>query len=293
MMCVEGRAKVMIYYLLLICVPLVSCLQSISQKQYNLRIKEPNIILFSAFTSLIALGFFVVSSGFRLEFDTGLVPYALCFAVCYASAWVGTVFAVRYGLMAITNLIISCSLIFPTMYGVLMGETATPMVIVGICMLLAAFVLVNLKSGSKGSFSLKWFVCVMIAFVGNGGCSISQNMQKRALGDSYSHEFMIIALAAATVMLFAAAIYSSKDIKSDIKMCLPYAAGNGIANAVVNLLIITLIGNIPNTILYPTNSALGMAVTFLISYFAYKERFSVTQYIGYAMGMASIVILNI
>jgi len=282
-----------IYYLLLLCVPFVSCCQSISQKQYNLRIKSPNILLFSAFTSLIALCFFIVTSGFELNFEAGLVPYALCFAVCYASAWVGTVFAVRYGLMAITNLIISCSLIFPTMYGIIHGEPATPAVIVGICMLLAAFVLVNLKSEKSGSFSLKWFVCVMIAFIGNGGCSISQNMQKRALGDSYSHEFMIIALAASTVMLFAAAIFTSKDIKADIKGCLPYAAGNGIANALVNLMIITLIGNIPNTILYPTNSALGMAVTFLLSYFGYKERFSQTQYIGYVLGMASIVILNI
>ena len=278
---------------MLLCVPLVSCCQSIAQKQYTLKKESPNIILFSAITSVIAMCFFVITSGFELNFVPALVPYALCFAVCYASAWVGTVFAVRYGLMAISNLIISCSLIFPTIYGIALGESVTPAVVVGIILLLMSFVLVNLKFDSKDSFSIKWFVCVMIAFAGNGVCSIMQNMQKRALGDSYTHEFMIIALAAASAMLLLLALVTSKDIKGDLLGCLMYSAGNGIANAIVNLLMIIIIGNIPNTILYPTNSALGMAFMFLLSFIVYKERFSKMQYIGYVLGIVSIVLLNI
>ena len=111
----------MIYYLLLLCLPLVNCCQNISQKQYNLKYEKPNVILFSAVTSVMALCFFVITSGLKLEFNPALIPYALGFAVGYSAGWVGTVLAVRYGLMAISKMIVSCSLIFPTVYGILLG----------------------------------------------------------------------------------------------------------------------------------------------------------------------------
>ncbi len=283
----------MFYYLLLLLHPVVSSLQSVSQKQYTLRVKSPNVLLFSALTSLIALFFFLITSRLDLVFDARLVPYALGFAVCYASAWAGTVFALRFGSMALSSLIVSCSLIFPTSYGLILGEEATPAVILGILLILAAIVLVNLKTGGKEKFSLKWFLCVMVAFAGNGVCSICQNMQKRTLGDSYTHEFMIIALSASFILLMIAACLTSKSVASDFKACLPYASANGVANALLNFLMLTLIGNIPNTVLYPSASALSMLLTFLISFIAYKERFRPLQYLGYVMGVISIILLNL
>lgn len=283
----------MIYYLLLMCLPFVNGIQSVSQKQYNLKNESPNVILFSAITSLIALCFFVLTSGFDLDFDVRLIPYSLVFAVSYASAWVGTVLAVRYGLMAISSLIVSFSLIFPTGYGILMGEAVTAKTIVGFALLVIAMVLVNLKFNQKGKFSVKWLVCVLVAFLGNGACSISQNMHKQVLGDGYKHEFMIIALAAAFILLMVYALFNSKNIGADFKAALPYSAANGVANALVNFLVLTLIGNIPNTILYPTNSALNMIFTFALAFIVYKERFSLPQYIGYGLGVVSIVLLNI
>lgn len=283
----------MIHYLLLLTEPFIASLQSVAQKQYTLREKSPNVLLFSALTSLIALFFFLITSRFELQFDARLVPYALGFAVCYASAWAGTVFALRFGSMALSNLIVSCSLIFPTVYGLLLGEPATPTILIGIILLFSAIVLVNLKTGGKEKFSFRWFFCVMVAFLGNGVCSIMQNMHKRALGDSYAHEFMIIALSAAFVLLLIAAFLTSKSVASDFRACLPYASVNGLSNALVNFLIITLIGNIPNTVLYPSISALNMLLTFLLSFFIYKERFSILQYIGYALGMASVILLNL
>jgi len=283
----------MIHYLLLLLHPMVSSCQSIAQKQYTLREKSPNVLLFSAITSLIALFFFLITSRFDLFFDVRLVPYALGFAICYASAWAGTVFALRFGSMALSSLIIACSLVFPTVYGLLLGEPAAPAVIIGICLIFCAIVLVNIQFGQKQKFSLKWFLCVMVAFLGNGCCSIMQNMQKRTLGDSFTHEFMIIALSAAFILLMIAACLTSKSVLRDLPGCLPYASANGVANALLNLIMLTLIGNIPNTVLYPSVSALGMLFTFLLSYIVYKERFSLPQYIGYAMGAVSIVLLNL
>ena len=283
----------MIYYFLLLCMPLVNCCQSVAQKQFSLKAEKANVILFSAVTSVIAMLFFLATSGLKLSFTPALVPYALAFAVCYAAGWVSTVLAVRYGLMAITTMIVSCSLIFPTVYGVMTGEALTAAVGVGVALLLLSFALVNLKFDKSARFTWKWFACAVTACVANGGCSISQNMQKRALGDGFSHEFMIIALAAASAMLFVYAMLTSRDIRGDFRGCLPYSAANGIANGAINLLVLITIGHIPNTVLYPSLSALNMAATFALSFIAYKERFSRVQYAGYALGIASIVLLNL
>jgi len=283
----------MFYYLLLLCMPLVNCCQSIAQKQYNLKYEKGNVILFSSVTSVIALCFFVATSGLKLSFTPELLPYSLAFAVCYSAGWVGTVLAVKYGLMAITTMIVSCSLVFPTVYGVMMGEALTATIAVGVVLLLFSFVLVNLKFDKSARFTWKWFACAMTACIANGGCSIAQNMQKRALGDGYSHEFMIVALAAASAMLFVYALLTSRNLRSDFRDCLPYSIGNGLANGAINLLVLITIGHIPNTVLYPSLSALNMVATFVLSFIAYKERFSKVQYAGYALGIASIILLNL
>jgi len=281
------------YYFLLLLMPLISCVQSIAQKQYTLKSKRPNVILFSAVTSFMAFCMFAVTSGLKVKFVPALVPYALCFAVAYASAWVTTVLALKYGLMALSSLIISCSLIFPTAYGILLGEAVTPVNATGIALLILAIVLVNLKFDKSSRFSWKWFACVMIAFAGNGVCSISQNMQKRALGEEYGQSFMLLSLGIASFLLFAYALISSKNIREDFRGSIAYSAVNGAANAGLHFVLLAVIGNIPNTVLYPTNSALGMLAAFLLAFFGYRERFSRVQYAGYALGVVSVALLNL
>jgi len=281
------------YYLLLICSNVVGTIAKVIQKQYNLKVEKPNVLLFSAITSLMGLCFFVVTSGFQLEFDVRLIPYSLCYAVAYAVGWVGLVNAVRYELLAITWMIINSSLIFPTVYGLLLGEIITPVVASGIALLFVSIVLVNVRMGDGGRFSKEWFFWTMLGFLGNGGCQLIQNMYKRALGESYNHEFMIIALAVAAALLMVFAYRSSSRFGRDFKKCAPFASVNGIANATTTLLMLIMIGNIPNTILYPTNSALGMVMTFLVAVFLYREKFSKVQYVGYTLGIVSAVLLNI
>ena len=77
-----------------------------------------------------------------------------------------------------------------------------------------------------------------------------------------------------------------------MRVCLPYTVVNGTVNASLNLLMLIIIGKLPNIVLYPTFSALSMLVSFLLGFVVYKERFTVYQYIGYTMGIASIVLLN-
>ena len=279
--------------------PVISCGQYAAQKQYNLKTQTPNAILFSAITSFIALLFFTVTSGFKLDFNIKLIPYSLGYALGYSAAYVATVLAVRYGSMAIASLILSFTLIFPLVYGVVVrGDELGLVQITGLVFLFSAVFLSKSQStGESKKVSAKWVICVVIAFAGNGLCSIVANMQvdfvAAPLKTDFKHEFMIIALAVSSIVLFIWGIIASKNIKQDFIYCTKYSSVNGICNAIVNLISLSLIGKIPNVILYPTGSGLGMVVTFLMCFILYKERFKKRQYLGYCFGVISIILLNL
>ena len=107
-------------------------MQSVAQKNYNTRSKSPDIIAFSALTCLTALVFFVLMSRFQLHFDARVVPYSLGFAVCYAMGFVGAVYAVRYGPVSLTSLVTCLALVFPTVYGIALGEPVSAAMAVGL-----------------------------------------------------------------------------------------------------------------------------------------------------------------
>ena len=283
----------MLYYFLLLLIPVANCVQNISQKSYNRKVHPQNVIAFSTVTAFMALIFFLVTSGFRLSFDVRVVPYSIFFGISFALAWVGSVEAIRCGSLAISNLIVSSSLVFPTGYGLVMGEPLTGNVIAGVLLLFTALVMINLKTENGKRFSLRWLAFISLSFFANGVCSISQNAQKQALGEEYSHEFMIIALALSILLLMIYGFITSKAFLKDLRKCFLYSAANGTANGALNLLIIIIIGNIPNTIMYPSMAALNMIAVFLLAFFVYKERFSRMQYIGYVLGTLSIILLNL
>ncbi len=71
------------------------------------------------------------------------------------------------------------------------------------------------------------------------------------------------------------------------------AAVRGLLVGVVNMFVIKLNTMLPASILFPALSAGGLVVSWLISYFVYRERFTVKQLIGFTFGLAAVILLNI
>ena len=69
---------------------------------------------------------------------------------------------------------------------------------------------------------------------------------------------------------------------------------NGIANALVNLLVMVLVSKgMAASIMFPVISGGGIVLTTLVAIFIYKEKLSVNQYIGLLLGTVSVVLMNI
>ncbi len=288
-------------YLFLFIVVILCTVQNVTQKQYSLKVKHQDSFMFGAFCSLFAMLFFLVSSGFKLDFDSKFVPYAIGFAVAYASTNIGLYYAVKLGPLSITLLASSYSLIIPTIYGVaFLNESIGIIGYIGLFLLAVSIFMVNMKTKKekeqleKKKMSLPWLCAVAVMFVGNGMCSTVQKMQQSACDGAYKNEFMILALAIVFVALFLFSIILNREnILAKIKEGLPYGIIKGVSNGVVNLLVMVLTAMLPTAILFPTVSGGGLVLGFFVAIFVYREKLNLPQTIGYAIGTVSVVLLNL
>lgn len=166
--------------------------------------------------------------------------------------------------------------------------------VIGIILLLISLFLVNSKK-CDNKITLKWLVYVILSFLGNGLCSTIQTAQQRRFNGDYKSEFMIVSLILLSVFF---ALLSLKTEKQEIRACLKTSTAhmviNGLANGLVNLLVMVLVSRgMAASIMFPVISGGGIVLTAIVSIFVYKEKLTVNQYIGLLFGTASVVLMNI
>lgn len=280
-------------YLLLISDIVGITAQNIVSKQYDIKCKKQNVFIFTAVLSFFAMLFFIVSAGGKLNFNAEFVPYSIGFGIAYGAATVGLVYAIKTGPLSISMLVMSYSLIIPTMYGIVfLKDPVHTGTYIGIILLMISLFMINMKKEDT-KFSLAWIIWVIISFVGNGMCSTVQKMQQLHFDGAYKSEFMIVALAVVIVISITVGFFQPGNKKDEFIGCLKYAPISGIANGIVNLLTMMLTAMIPNAVLFPSLSAGGIVLTFIISIAVYKEKLTKMQLVGYAAGTVSVIMLSL
>jgi len=284
------------YFLLGICAFTVS-VQNILKQKFNKRC-DGGTYLFSAMVSLFAMIVFLVT-GKEWFYSAKLLLPSAGFAISYAVATGAAMLAIYYGSLAKTSLIISCSLLLPSFYGILfLDESVSITLIIGIILLVVSLVMVNYeKDASDKKVSIKWIIFVTLAFIGNGMCSIVQKAKTQYFGKDGDNLFMIVALAMVVVILVVMALLSKSErpIMGKVVRCGWWLALLcGVANGLTNFFVIYLNNrNFPASVMFPVISGGSVVIVFLYSLIFNKEKFSVRQIIGFAVGVASIVLLNL
>ena len=285
------------HYLLLALAAVAVSMQDIFKKKYNNR-SGGDVFLFGGMIALFATLFFIAVNR-DWSFRPILLLPSLAFAVSYASSTVFTVLAIRYGSLAKTSLIVSCSLLIPCFYGILfLGEwkDISLWFIIGLVLLIAALFLINYQKGGE-KITFKWVVFVLLAFVGNGMCSTVQKAEQIRFGDDGRNVFMIAALAMVAVILFAVGFSlksERKNVRSIVKKGVLFALVCGVMNGLTNFLVIYLnTQEFPASIMFPVISGGSIVFVFVYSILFQKERFRVRQYVGFFLGVLSVVLLNL
>lgn len=304
-----------IYYLLIIPIIIGGFLQEFFKKKFqNERDdhkKMPSVILYSltlTSTSFIALTVLWAINGFeKIIFPTTII-IALAFGILYVVATIFSLMAMFSGPFALTALILSYSLILPTGFGLIFysgGNAPSVFVITGIVLIFISLFLVRSKSDSGGvKITGKWVVYSVIAFVSNGTLNILQTVHNeenaKNLIDVEPYIFMLWSMFFVVVsFVIISIIYFTVNRNKGLAMptttsLLKFGSATGISNTVLNVLVLLVNGTfIPAFILFPLMSVGQLTLIFIVSTLFFKEKYSKSQYVGYFLGMISIVLLNI
>ena len=266
--------------------------QNIMKKVFNLR-TGGGVYFFTLLSAAAAMLFFLVTGG-KPEFSAALLPYSAAFGTAYAVAVVFSVMAVSCGSLSLTTLINSYSLMLPTFYGLLfLREPVSTGLIPGLGLLIVSLVLVNKKTEST-PITPKWVISVVLAFVGNGFCSIFQKMQQSAFDGAFKNEFMILALVmVVAVMAVLALVSERRKLKNCAAKGWWCCLAGGTLNGVTNLFVMILSGTMAVSLMFPVISAGGIIVTFFVSRWLYHEKLTRRQLVGFALGVLSVIFLNL
>lgn len=266
--------------------------QTIIKKPFTQKTSGKGLWFFGLVTSIFAMTFFIITSK-SFTWNSGVLVYSAFFALSYTLTTVCGLYAIACGSISLSALIISYSLIMPTVYGLIfLNDPIGIRMIIGLLLLMISLFLINKKDESS-AISLKWIVFVSLAFIGNGMCSVIQKMQQIAFDEEYKSEFMIMALAMVIFIFFLFTLKNEqKEIKVYAKAGWHLAALCGIANGITNLFVMILAGMMPVSVMFPLISAGGIIVTYIVSRFFYKETLTRTQFIGFLIGIAAVICLN-
>lgn len=283
-------------YLTIFVVAVALMLQNVWKQVFGERSKNGTVI-FSAGISLFALVFFVaVNRNWSVE--PRMLPYALGFSLCYLSATLFAVLAIGAGSLAKTSLILSYSLLVPGLYGILcLDEPISAFLVVGLVLLAVSLFLVNYKKERDAQrVSWRWILYVVLAFLGNGLCSTVQKAEQLRFGTEGQELFMVISLGFCTVFLLVTSLFfksERRNYRAIAKAGWWLAMLCGLVNGLVNYLILYLNPRVPSSVLFPLVSGGSMILVLLWALLIKKERFSVSQTVGFGVGVLSIVLLNI
>jgi len=84
-----------------------------------------------------------------------------------------------------------------------------------------------------------------------------------------------------------------KDMKAFVKLGTVKGIGCGIANGIVNLLVMVLLGTMPASVVFPLITGGSIVFTYVVSRTLFHEKLSKRQTIGFILGVISVVLLNL
>ena len=268
-------------------------------KEHNKR-NEKGGFVFTSLVSLFAMLFFlfydIIADDGGLSFLPEMLPYAVIAGILYCSASFLCYVAIQIGSFALSLLIVSYSLVFPTLYGIIFcGDPTTVYSYVGFAAIAVSLFLVRGDSSKEESkFSVKWLVLISLASIGNGLLSVVMRMQQIRFDNAVTNEFMVITLLISAVTLFTVgAVKDKRDMLTILKRGTPYAVGAGVSNGVTNMLSLAVNMFVLISVSTPTRAAIKTAISFALSVFVYKEKFMSRQIVGVVLGVIAVVFLSI
>lgn len=244
-----------------------------------------------------ALSFFVLFFEPRFPSATTLLLAALfgvanvLFQLCYLSA-------MKSGPVSITVLIANFAVIPTSLFGVIAyGEPFSWIKCMGLLLIVISFFLTVKPSAEERSFNWKWLLLALSAAVCSASCTLLQKShqhtafsEERSLFVTYA--YIVAALISAVLVLLMRAKGNRITFRLQFSLLWP-ALLTGFVLALYQFLVLWLAGEMDSMVMFPVNSSTCILVSFLFGILFFKDRLSVRQWIGSAIGIAAVVLISL
>lgn len=280
-------------YLLLVINAFAGLAEGIFIKKYNSKHPHGGFV-FTAVISLFAAVFSALTDKGGFVVVPEMIPYAVISGILYCVASILTYFALSIGSFAMSMLILSYSIVFSIGYGVIfLHEAVSVFSAIGFGLLAVSLYLTR-RDSVGGNFSLKWLVFIVVSVVGSGMFSVVTRMQQIRFENAYNNECITIALGLSAAFLLVAGLFTDgKFLKEILRYGMPYAAAAGAVNGLRNILGLVICTFLPVSVSSAMGSGLKIVISFIVSYFLFKETFLKRQIVGVSIGAVALVLLNL
>lgn len=253
--------------------------------------------LFSAVTSAVATAGLAVFAQ-SLKASPFTLILGVVFGLTTAVQFVFNMMAIETGPYSYTTVLGSLSMIIPALSGAaLWDERISAVQICGIALMAVCFVLSANFKGEEKKATLKWLFYCLISFFCTGAIGVMQKWHQNTRFKDELDAFLVIAFAFSFVFSIITALIcrkrgaesEGKKLTSPLPLALMAVAGAGIA--LCNKLNLYLSGAMDSAVFFPVFNGSILILVTLVAVVFFKERLTVKQWIGMAVGAAAVILL--
>ncbi|MDF2686159.1 MAG: Integral rane protein [Clostridia bacterium] len=293
---------VFVMYLNLIFMVFCYSFQALFCKIFSLKYKGNESVSSMIFT--VIMGTFISFSTFLaggLVFNpTSLtIIYGILNALSYVLYNVALIKATSSGPYAFTMIVnLFGGIIVPVLFSALfLNEKLSLFQLSAIIVMLASFVVMNLKGLNLKGVNLKYYIWCFLTFLANGAFTTLIKVQQTALKGNERVEMIMITYGFAAIMCFVFLLFSRKkqafsDFKTGRGAMLAVLACGVFSTMAANINFY-MASRLPAAILFTVNCGGVLILSAIYAVMIFKEKLSIFQVIGIIMSLLSIFMLSV
>lgn len=302
--CINGTTKEKNMNYILLCLTIIATPSYYIIRNYLskkcVRNKSDFYYLNTIFSIVSTIALVIVAAVTKASLPSAYtVVMGLLFGVLTALVTIFNMYALECGPMSYTSLIMTAAMIFPALSGYFFfSESLGTFKITGmIIMLFSLFLSVYNKNGNEKKANKKWFVFSILTMICNGSIGIMQKIHQSSVHRGELLYFLIIAFVFSAVYSFICLLFFEKNKKFTAKPHKIFSPVfwltvlSGFLIAVSNLINLYLSGVMNSIIFFPILNGANLFILIFASSVLFKEKLSLTKWIGIIIGCAAIALL--
>ena len=259
-----------------------------------------SIHAFNAIAGIVSAIVLFLWGGFG-ECSLYTIILGILFGIITSLQYIFMMKALQLGPLSYTTVISAFSTVITALSGLFFGDKIGIFQIIGIILMLASFIFAveKKKDEKKGSFI--WLVFCVLCFVATGGIGLMQKIHQESAHKNELNAFLVIAFAVSFIFSIILMLISkrkekapvfekNKDGKVNI-IFIVIMVMSGVFIAVNNKLNLYLSGVMDSAVFFPVVNGGHLVLTTLAAVIFFREKLSVKQWIGIAVGILSVLFL--